>query len=610
MLRVLLFYTFSLVSLLLYYTFMHIDIRSCTVDNSAIELPYLKKSGVKKSYIYRCTLDTRITKDRLISIVADDTIEQIKLNGNLIDLTHHKTKYSQQELSDYIAGYQFVLPLVAHENSIEVHSFNKGGPYSFNVEVGMLGGEYLLLFILFVVPFMYASYRLFFILLSRFKSLVLNKKWLYALPFIIIFIGVMLRVNLLVNTNNDMYQHDGLGHKEMIEFYAKNGLDFPQPDKALQAPQQPLYYIISSTIYSTSISLGFTQDDAFYAIRSVSVLYAFGTMVVGYFLVLLFTRKRAYVSMFVAFLSLTPSFVFLGARINNDSLNALIGIMILYFTLSYFKHPSQKKFIYLLMLIPIAILTKISSLLFALMLLFVLFLHYFYYAKKTDRLFNKSVIEQRAFMLSLSVIFVFMLALLKAYIPSLNEFVFVNSGLYSRQILPALDLTYFFSFNWFDLIKEAQSYVFGKDSIRHSFLTYQYGTMLTSEYTYSQYYTSGSFFKLVTQGIYLFGIIYVIALMAYLVRFKKLTPLKKLLIFPVVINLLLVIKFLSSYWSICNSDFRYYTPIFGAIGLIFVLGTKEILEFAPKLQKPFTIALVLFFTLQIIWSLYIVKVTI
>jgi len=607
--KIALLYTLSLLFFSAFYTLLHVEISTCKVDNTPIQLPFIHAYQGKKLYNYECTLTANITKNRLIGIQVDDSIEAIFVNDKNIDLSYHKEKYSQEKLNNYKVGYRFNLPLLKGENTLHVQGYNKGGGYSFNVQPSLGVIEYMMLFFLVIIPFIYASIRLFFTLLEKDILTIPSKKWLYYLPFAIIVVGMLLRINLLVNTNNSLYQHDLDGHREMVIYYANNGVDVPQADKTLQAPQQVLYYLIAAPIYNISKALNFKEHEAFFTIRSLSVGYALGVLVFGYLLIQLFTRKRLYISLFMAFLSFTPYFVFMGAQINNDALNALLGMMALYFILSYYKHPTLNKFSALMLIIPLAILTKISSLLFALTLLVVLFLHYFYYASKTSSLFSKSLIEKRVLILSILTMFVFSLALLKSYIPILGEFRFVNSYLFSNQVIPALDLGYFFSFHYFDLISEGQAYVFGENSIRFSFLTFQYGSMLTGEYGYDKFFASGSFFKLMTQGIYIFGIIYVIGFIAYILSFNKQTPLAKLLLFPVIINMLLIIKFLSDYWNVCNSDFRYYSPVIGAIGLIFVLGIKAILERHKGLEKSFIVVATLFYTLQITWSLYIVHVS-
>ncbi len=609
MLKIILLYIVSIVLFIGYYFLLHVEISTCTVGDNSIELPYSISHPKQQDFVYACELSTLIAKERIIGISVDDQMREVIFNGKSIDLKYFKDKYSQKELNDYRTGYPFKLALKKGVNHLEVKGHNKGGPAGFDVKVGMNLVEYLLLFLFVITPFMFATFKLFFLTLEKIKFKRPSNKWLYYMPFIIIAVGMMLRMNVLLNVNNYTYQHDVGGHIDMVKYYAEHDFDFPQADKALQAPQQVLYYLVSAQVYKISKALEYKDNEAIYAVRSISLLYAFGVMFMGYLFIQLFTRDRLYISIFTAFLSLTPYFVFMGAQISNDTFNGFLGMLVLYFIFKYFKRPTTKRFIILLLIIPLAIFTKISSLLFALTFLVVLFLHYLYYTKDDRKFFHKKEIQNRIFILSYITIFVFTLALLKAYIPADAEFRFVNSGLYPKQLIPSLDLGYFFSFHWFDLIEQGQSYVYGSDMIKHSFLTYQYGTLFIGEYDYARYYDKGTYFKFITQGIFLFGIIYIIGLFAFLLRFKHLTPLKKLLLFPALINMLLIIKFLSSYWVICNTDFRYYSPVVGAIGVIFVLGIKEILEKFPRLKKPFIAVAILFYILQISWSIYIIDVT-
>ena len=603
------FYLFSLLFSALFYGISHVDISDCRFDSNEVELPFVRDFKGNREYDIVCSLDSVISQRVLFGIVVDDTIRKIRLNGTEIDLTYNKEKYSQNSLDDWKTGYEFMLPLKSGSNTLQVTGYNKGGSFSVNIAQSIDYVTFILFFVFGLIPFFYASFLLFFYLIERSKlKLFSRSKWHY-LPFLIIAIGVILRVYLLINVDNSTYQHDFKGHKNAILYYADNGIDMPQANKNLQFPQQPLYYLISAQIYNISEALGYSENDSIYIIRSFSVFYALLWMLAGYLLVRLFTKDNLYVSMFIAFLALTPSFVFLGARVNNDSLNALFGMAALYLILSYFKHPTARSFFGASTIIVLAVLTKISSLLFALLFLMVLFLHYFSYSKESSFYFKTDVIKKRIFGLSLAILFVFGLSLVKVYIPVSGEFKFVNSYLYANQVIPSLDIFYFFTFNWLELIREAQSYVFGADDVRFSLFTYQYGTLFTGEYYYGKFYKPGTFFKLSTQLIYLFGIIYVIGLAAYIYFFKKLRPIVKLLIVPVLINAVLIVKFLISYWDVCNSDFRYYSPVFGAIGLIFVLGLKEVVGVKNKLKYPLVAIAVPFYISQIYWIVYLANAT-
>jgi hypothetical protein len=187
-------------------------------------------------------------------------------------------------------------------------------------------------------------------------------------------------------------------------------------------------------------------------------------------------------------------------------------------------------------------------------------------------------------------------------VPSIGEFRFVNSALYGGQVIKAFNLSYFFFFHITDLVSTAQSYVMGTNDIRFSFPTYMYGTMFTGEFNFDKHFKSGTFFQLWAQMTYLFGLIYIAGFASYIYFYKKLKTPERLLIVPVMINLVLIIKFLSDFWVVCNSDFRYFTPTFAAIGLVFVLGIDRLLKRYPFLIKPASVFAGILAVSEILWT--------
>jgi hypothetical protein len=469
---------------------------------------------------------------------------------------------------------------------------------------GLDYSEYLILFVFGIIPFVFGLYSLLFNLLfeSDYKKIFNKFSW-GNLAYVIIIIGIALRLYLLVSVPNTMYQHDFTGHVDAIKHYAEFPFEIPQADKSLQFPQQPLYYMSSAIIYSISTALGFNEHDAIYAVRSISVFYASIWLLLALLLARLYLKNNFSINIFMAFMAFTPSFVFLGAVVNNDALNALLGIWALYEISAYFQRRHSRHFWRASLAILLAALTKISSLLFA--IYFVVMLLVMYYQNQE----KKPLIRRQILLFGLSVLFIFGFALLKSHVPANHEFLFVNSGLYSKQILPIFTLNYFTSFYWFELIKEAQSYVFGSNVIRHSLLTYFYGTMLSGEFYYALHYKAGEYFKISSQLLYLLGVIYVIGFLSYLYFFKTFSRMQKIISLAVVINTVLIIKFLSDFWVVCNSDFRYFTPVIAAIGLIFVLGMNSLKERYKWTGKIFIITATLLAFDEVYWIIKLIEKT-
>lgn len=567
---------FGLVFAGIYLYTYKVDIGTCslyssTLNRENVSLPFSHRSLGNQDYTYRCTVTSKIDQTARVGIAFDEELYSIKVNDRDIGLQPLKDQYGQSRLKDWKRGYPFALSLHKGANIVEIRGNDRGGRFGLRMAQGMDYLDYLLLFLFGVVPVVYGLFMLLFPWTLRLFHALRHHRfsWRY-LPYLIIAVGIALRLFYLVYVPNNMYQHDMKGHIDAIHYYADHPDRLPQPDKSLQFPQQPLYYYMAAALYSASKAFGFNEHDAIYAIRAMSVVFSIGWLLVGYRLVRLYTRRALTTNLFMAFLAFTPSFVFWGAAVNNDALNALLGMVSLYAASAYYVS-KKRRFLFLASAaILLAMLTKISSLLYALYFVAVLLALYFKDAQQRRRY------QAELLWFGVSVLLVFGFALLKAYIPADGEFRFVNSALYVGQVIARFNVDYFFSFHLFDLVSAAQSYVMGQNSIRFSLPTYLYGTMFLGEFDYSKRFKPGTLFMLWSQIIYIAGVVYIAGLAGYVYFFKRLNLLQKLLIVPVAINVALIVKFLLSYWVVCNSDFRYFTPTFAAVGLLFVLGLERI----------------------------------
>lgn len=173
----------------------------------------------------------------------------------------------------------------------------------------------------------------------------------------------------------------------------------------------------------------------------------------------------------------------------------------------------------------------------------------------------------------------------------------VNSGRYAGQILPNLDLNYFLNTHFKELLETGQSYVFGEDSIRHSFMTYQYGTMFFGEFDYAFLTNQIPWVKEVMQGILLFGLVFILGFATYIFKLYKASILEKILFITLLINFTLILKFMFDYPSICNTDFRYFVSSF----LIFAYVFAEGLSYVRWLKSVVNIFLVLLVVSEVLF---------
>lgn len=559
------------------YLYIHkVDIGRCAVHSSKfnqenISLPFSHTSFGNQNYTFQCLLMSKIDQNARVGIAFDEELHALKVNNKRIGLHALKDQYGQAHLKDWERGYPFVVPLHEGVNIVQIDGSDRGGRFGLKMSQGMGYSDYLILFLFGLAPMIYGLFMLLFPVLVRLLNAFRHYSFSWQhLPYLIIAAGVALRVFYLVYVPNNMYQHDMEGHVDAIHYFAHHPSQLPQPDKSLQFPQQPLYYYAAAAVYSIATALGFNEHDAVYSIRALSVLFSVGWLLIGYMLVRLYTRRLITINLFMAFLAFTPSFIFMGAAVNNDTLNALLGMVSLYAISAYYLSKARRYFLLATAAVLLAMATKISSVLYALFFVAVLLALYFKDTKERKRY------QSEILWFGMSVLLVFGFALLKAYIPAEGEFRFVNSALYGGQVITKFNVNYFFSFHFFDLVAAAQSHVMGLNSIRFSLPTYLYGTMFLGEFDYAKFFKPGTLFMLWSQMIFIAGLVYIAGAAGYFYFFKRLNLLQKLLIVPVVINGILIVKFLLSYWVVCNSDFRYFTQTFAAVGLVFVLGLEHI----------------------------------
>lgn len=592
-----------------YLYFQKVEIISCDVNaskfsKSEVVLPFSHRSLGHEKLTYTCRLKSKIQQNIRLGIAYDEELQSVYLNGKSLSLKHLRKQYGKPALRDWKTGYPFTLKLNRGENQLIVSGIDKGGRFGLNIAQGLFLSDYVVLFFLGVVPLVYGLYGFLFpLLIALLRNTGRIKSFRGSLPFIIIGLGIVLRIIYVVYVPNNMYQHDMKGHIDAIHYYAEHPFELPQPDKSLQFPQQPLYYYTAAVVYSVSKAMGFNEHDAIYSIRVMSIVFASVWLLIGWRLVRLYSQRPLTVNLFLAFLAFTPSFIYLGGAVNNDVLNALLGMASLYYISLFYLQQKRRWFMLAAMSILLAMLTKISSVLYAIFFVVVLLALYFKNTSQRRR-YQKEIL-----LFGLGVLFVFGFALFKAYIPADGEFKFVNSALYGGQVIPKFGLEYFLAFHLGALLEAAQSHVMGSNAIRFSLPTYFYGTLFLGEFDFSKHFGGGTLFRVWSQLVFLAGLLYLVGVAGYIYFFKRMKYLQRLIAIPVAINLLLIIKFLLSYWVVCNSDFRYFTPTFGAIGLMIVLGLEYGWIKWSWLKKPIILTGTMLAIVEIIWMATLITAT-
>ncbi len=563
-------------------------------------------------YRFSCKLNSKMAQTVRLGIVFDDGVEDISINGEVVDLRSQLAPYLKPIFTDWRDGLFVELPVRRGENQLMVQGVNLKGALVFKVHQSMTWPQYLAAFVFGVFPLILGIMKPMQAVLRACLSFPWKRRTqiakfcslrFEAMPLYIVFVGVALRLALFWGVPSSMYQHDFDSHVENIKFYAAHPWSLPFPHVGFESPQQPLYYVVSAAVYRLAQCLSAPPTVALDVVRAMSLLYSMVWLVLGLRLARLWLSTPLGISFCMVFLSCTPSFVFLGARINNDALNATLGMWALYEVSLFLLPQRSSSFLRAMLAITLAIGTKTSSVLLPLFLFAALARDYCERPEGRER--------TRHMLRALCVItsFVAGAVVLRAYLPFSSELRFMNGGIFPNQAIPRIDVGYFFSFNLTDLVRAGEARPFSNDAVRFSFPTTMFGTMLIGEYEYSRFFKAGNTFYLVTQLSILLALLYPIAIVHFFWSWRELTAAARLIVIPVAVNFGLQLYMICRYPSVCNSDFRYFTPSFGCVAIMIGFGLECLCRRNSRVRSVVVIGTTLLAICQGVWMLMLIQRT-
>jgi len=433
--------------------------------------------------------------------------------------------------------------------------------------------DFLILFTLLGIPILYFLFSILIKALDKIKKLNFDTNQILATPInksiiFIILVGLVIRIAYFDKYGINLFQHDWQGHIDLIKYLAHNYHIPNMPNKGWESPQQPIYYIISAIIYKLGIFWGATTTQAIYIIGYFSLFCSLIFLIYSYKLLRVLSSNQWVHSVALLYISLTPSIVYMSSRINNDVLVMALAPMALFYIIKSYQNSFQNYFYLALISTTLLFLTKISTASIELALFGLLIISYIQTHQNKKELLTFSIVG----------IFVLSWTLWHLYTPLSESFYMVNSAKFPKQTIEHLNISYFTSFHIIDLIKQGYSHVFGVDSIRYSFPTYQYGTMFFGEFDYKYFINKSEYLLIVMRSILMFGTIYIIGFSSYLLHLYRENIINKILLAIVIINGILILKFILSYPSICNTDFRYFVSSFTIFGFIFAQGVYYLIQ--------------------------------
>jgi hypothetical protein len=339
--------------------------------------------------------------------------------------------------------------------------------------------------------------------------------------------------------------------------------ELPLPSKGLQFPQQPLYYVMSAGLYDLA------KITNIYVIKLLgyfSLLCSVLFLYYGYRFFTLLTKDKWIIIIATLLISFTPSLIYMSARINNDVLVMGLSAFSLYYIVKSYQHHFTKYFYPALIGTSMLFMTKISAAPIELLLFTLLVMTYLYQE-------NTLKLQILLFMFSFVGLFLLGFTLLRVYLPIENTFHFVNSsGGFRNQHIPSLGIVFFtyLDLNQLFTIEYMHSYM--KDTSLYTFINHQYRTMLIGEFNYKSYINKINEFKLVIWLLFTFGLVYILSFLSYLHYLWKTKGIDRLLFTTFVLNFMLILNFVFTYPSICNTDFRYFVPSFLILAYVFAQG--------------------------------------
>ncbi len=188
------------------------------------------------------------------------------------------------------------------------------------------------------------------------------------LIFLMFLCGFSLRLAYALTYGYSYHQHDveGLssdGHLSYI-FSITSGNGLPDTNN-WQFSHPPLHHALAAAVYKLSELIGATAAQAFENIQLLTVFYSSMTMLGGYRLLELCNVKGTPLLICCALLSFHPIFQILAGSINNDILMIMLVVYGTVYLLEWYKKPSVKYALLCGLFLGLAMCTKVSAAIFA-----------------------------------------------------------------------------------------------------------------------------------------------------------------------------------------------------------------------------------------------------
>jgi len=180
--------------------------------------------------------------------------------------------------------------------------------------------------------------------------------------------AVLLRLFYLHVTPYDVRGHDAFGHVDYVAYVAEH-LSLPPPDDGFEYYQPPLYYIIGAPFAWMARAANASDETRNFLIQVLSLICSLVTFFLGIRIGKRFfanAGEKTSLYLYAAILATLPSFVFFGARVNNDVLFQVWAFLSFLLLFAWWKKPDTSLWLALCAVIGLGLLTKTNMALMAL----------------------------------------------------------------------------------------------------------------------------------------------------------------------------------------------------------------------------------------------------
>ena len=217
----------------------------------------------------------------------------------------------------------------------------------------------------------------------------MEKVGLKKIIILIILVGIMLRGIYVIYTPINLRQHDVIGSSGHLAYIEKIYLTGKLPNtNNWQFYQQPLHHIISAIFLKFITSLGVNIAFAEECLQILTLIYSSLILIITYLILKEMDFDDVLKIFVITVIAVHPTFIILSGSINNDVLMTMFLFLDLLYLIKWHKKSSIKNTILLAISVALGALTKISSTIIAIPII------YFFINKFWEEYLNKQKIKK------------------------------------------------------------------------------------------------------------------------------------------------------------------------------------------------------------------------